>query len=261
MACTPAPAGFCALGFTSARLHVFDCDGDGLHDVLCTSVWSAYRTQVSVVAGQLNTQEPNEQGNAILKAALSSQECAVIAVSDASQSAVYCATWPVEPPACAPASRSATTIMAKGEPRPTCLVALGDSITSGLGLSVREDLAPGRGWDWRGAGGYRPYLWRHLLDRGRSLEWVGSQDQLYLCASDVEDYGGSHFPPWHESLWGWTAAGVTTHLSRQLASYPCQPECVIITLGTVEMFQSHDNPCSAVLISVWGFDKIACNLQ
>lgn len=194
-ACALAP-GACRAPF-STKEHVLDCDDDGHLDYVCTDIWNGARALNSVVSAQY-----------------SSLGC--------SFTTWPCSAFPPSAPPCAPPPAALYQPPAHSQ---GCLLTVGDSITAGLGLTVRRDLANATaGWDWRGAGGWRPRLWRSLLEMGLEFQWTGSSTS-YLCSEDVEPISGQAFPPFHESVWGWRSDEALPAVQYHLDSYSCQPTC------------------------------------
>lgn len=117
-------------------------------------------------------------------------------------------------------------------PSQGCLLPLGDSITQA----------------YVGRTGYRYRLWKKLVTAGLFFDWVGTQtehkDKGWTEESDPHsqdflnpDYENHTFPRQNEGHSGWRTDEVAGNLSGWLSTYPCQPTCVLVHLGTNDMVQ------------------------
>jgi len=94
----------------------------------------------------------------------------------------------------------------------TRIMALGDSITDG----------------YDHPGGYRPFLWRSLQDKGCTVEFVGSQEN---------GVSPSHK---HEGHSGWRIADIHDRIKAWLTANPA--DIILLLIGTNDMFQVQDLP-------------------
>lgn len=174
-----------------------DCDGDGVADLLCEEVGP----------------DPLAGGSHARYLLASTPGCGMHpACQELGGSCASCPAVPLRLPQSCPLPPPPQPLA----PGAQCLMFIGDSITAGLGRESR----------W---GGWRPVLWRRLLDAGVSFEFTGSTSD-YKCSDDVDLYRNRRFPPLHEAYPGARTDQVKTVVQSAVAldRYGCQPSCVTL---------------------------------
>lgn len=90
---------------------------------------------------------------------------------------------------------------------------------------------------------YRYPLWKHLVDAGKQVEFVGSQFRKGNGGRDWMPYKGQHFPARNEGHSGWRADQILKGLEngeagmdRWIKGYI--PDIALIHLGTNDVYQS-----------------------
>jgi len=88
---------------------------------------------------------------------------------------------------------------------------------------------------------YRYPLWKSLIDRGKEVSFIGSQD--YNQGRTWEHYKGASFPPANEAHSGWRTDQILQGLDNGTVGLPSwlvhyNPDIVLIHLGTNDLYQS-----------------------
>lgn len=112
------------------------------------------------------------------------------------------------------------------------LLCLGDSITVCLGES----------------GTWRYGLWKHLLERGYTFDYIGTQGREDCPRAATPDYEGRDFDHDNEGHGGWTTGDLlhgrgedaSENLAKWLVGYT--PETVLLHIGGNDLQEARDKP-------------------
>lgn len=90
---------------------------------------------------------------------------------------------------------------------------------------------------------YRYPLWKHFVDAGKNIEFIGSQIKKGNGSRSWDTYKGLHFPARNEGHSGWRADQILEGLpngekglDHWIAGY--RPDIALIHLGTNDVYQS-----------------------
>lgn len=108
-------------------------------------------------------------------------------------------------------------------PQKHIILPLGDSITSS-GLGYKS---------------YRYFLWKSLILRGDTFEFVGTLRDNYSGNPTWPLVNGKEFDRHHEGHWGWRADKILDEMDTWLNSYNEIPTIALVHLGTNDCFNGH----------------------
>lgn len=112
------------------------------------------------------------------------------------------------------------------------ILPLGDSITQG-GKQNRPEYT------------YRYPLYCHLIQKGYTVDFIGSLNQGLDPEATWLDCPTGKFDRDHEGHYGWKTSQIREHLGKWLPNYPAPPDIVLIHLGTND--QGADNYHTAII--------------
>lgn len=89
---------------------------------------------------------------------------------------------------------------------------------------------------------YRYPLWKLLIDEGKDISFIGTQNQTYNDTRSWPSYNGLQFDQDHEGHSGKTADWILDHLDDYFPQYEEVADIVLIHLGTNDLLWTDDEP-------------------